>query len=163
MSLQKTFEELLETHGAAMWRIARAYAVSESEVEDLHQEILAEVWRSLPSFRGDASIGTWTYRVALNTGLTWRRRAARRVSDGVPLEASANGQGPASRGAPRSESAILADFLGTLRGPDHTVILLYMEGLSYQEISDVTGLSVSLVGVRLHRMKQAFTERYVEG
>ena len=70
--------------------------------------------------------------------------------------------GAATHESPRSEKAILQDFLGTLSGPDHTVILLYMEGLSYQEIAEVTGLSVSLVGVRLHRMKQAFTDRYVE-
>ena len=55
------------------------------------------------------------------------------------------------------------DFLGTLGGPDYSILLLYMEGLSYEEIADVTGLTESAVGVRIHRMKKTFTERYIEG
>ncbi len=67
-----------------------------------------------------------------------------------------------SQDAHRSQAAILTDFLSTLRGPDRSVLLLYMEGLSYDDIADVTGLSVNAVGMRLHRMKQTFTECFVE-
>jgi RNA polymerase sigma-70 factor (ECF subfamily) len=123
--------------------------------------MLAQAWRSLPTFRGDSAAGTWLYRVALNTALTWRRTSRRRIGH-VALHPSSNGSEPKSHGSPRSERAILEDFLGTLGGPDYSILLLYMEGLSYQEIADVTGLSVSGVGVRIHRMKQAFIERYME-
>jgi len=159
---EHTLLALLETHGDALWRIARAYAASVGEEDDLHQEILAQAWRSLPSFRGDSKAGTWLYRVAVNTALTWQRRMKRHTNGQVPLDPVPERNGAVTRESPRTEAAILRDFLQTLRGPDHTVILLYMEGLSYKEIADVTGLSVSLVGVRLHRMKQAFTDRYVE-
>jgi len=145
-----------------MRRIAGVYAGDDGEEDDLYQEILVQVWRSLPTFRGNASAGTWLYRVALNTALTWRRKATKRFSwrtAGGPL----TDEVPAtSQDSQRSQAAILADFLSTLGGPDRSVLLLYMEGLSYQEIADVTGLSVGAVGVRLHRMKQVFTERFVE-
>ena len=49
-----------------------------------------------------------------------------------------------------------------MEGPDRWVLLLYMEGLKYQAIAEVTGLSESAVGVRIHRMKKAFTDRYLE-
>ena len=162
MNREKTLLALLETHGDVLWRIARAYAASVGETDDLHQEILAQVWRSLPSFRGDSKAATWLYRVAVNTALTWQRRMKRHDNGQVPLEPVLERNGAVTGGSARSEAAILRDFLQTLKGPDHTVILLYMEGLSYQQIADVTGLSVSLVGVRIHRMKQAFTDRYVE-
>src|SRR5947209_19748052 len=75
---QAIFLDLLaQNHGR--WRaIARGYAGPEAE--DLFQEILLQVWRSLRSFRGDSAPNTWCYRVALNTALSWRRsRRARRL------------------------------------------------------------------------------------
>ncbi|MEM7416063.1 MAG: RNA polymerase sigma factor [Gemmatimonadota bacterium] len=162
MNSDELLRSLLESHGDALWRVARAYAGSEGEEEDLHQEILGQVWRALPSFRGESAAGTWMYRVALNTALTWKRRSSKHSAGRVSFERSENGVRPSRPGSLRTEQAILEDFLETLRGPDRSVIVLYMEGLSYQEIADVTGLSVSHVGVRLHRMKQSFTERYVE-
>ena len=162
MTHEEILLSILEEHGDAIRRLAWAYAGAAGEREDLFQEIVAEAWRSLPAFRGDSRPGTWLYRVALNTAITWRRRTSKHRIGHVPLDPSRNGLEPRSQGSPRSERAILEDFLGTLSGPDHSVLVLYMEGLPYQEIADVTGLSVSAVGVRIHRMKQAFTERYVE-
>jgi RNA polymerase sigma-70 factor (ECF subfamily) len=162
MTREETLLALLEEHARAMRRIAWAYAGAAGEEEDLFQEILAQAWRSLPTFRGDSGAGTWLYRVALNTALTWKRRTKQRIGH-VELDLSRNGSEPRSLGSPRSEQAILMDFLGTLGGPDYSILLLYMEGLSYGEIADVTGLTESAVGVRIHRMRKTFTERYIEG
>lgn len=149
---------MLATHGAALRRIARVYAGVDGEENDLHQEILLQLWRGLASFRGDAAPGTWLYRVALNTALTWRRHVTRRTSD-----SSARHDLPvASASGHRNEAAILEEYLGTLGAMDRSVILLYMEGLSYQQIAEVTGLSAGAAGVRLHRMKQTFSRRYLE-
>jgi RNA polymerase sigma-70 factor (ECF subfamily) len=150
--------DLLAVHGRALGRIARVYAGARGEQEDLYQEILLQLWRGLPAFRGDSAPGTWLYRVALNTALTWRRRALRHDEGGVR-----GAPAPVARTtAPRSERAILDEFLGSLGPADRSILLLYMEGLSYQDIAAVTGLSAGAVGVRLHRMKHAFTGRYVE-
>ena len=163
MTPEETLLALLEEHARAMRRIAWAYAGAAGEEEDLFQEILAQAWRSLPTFRGNSKAGTWLYRVALNTALTWKRRTSKHRIGHVELDLSRNGSEPKSHGSPRSEQAILMDFLGTLGGPDYSILLLYMEGLSYGEIADVTGLTESAVGVRIHRMKKTFTERYIEG
>jgi RNA polymerase sigma-70 factor (ECF subfamily) len=155
---EETLLALLTTHGAALRRIARVYGGAQGEEDDLHQEILLQLWRGLPSFRNDAAPGTWLYRVALNTVLTWRRRATRRARG----DSARPGRPAASVGAPRSEAAILAEFLDALGAVDRSVLLLHMEGLSYPEIAEVTGLSAGAVGVRLHRVRQTFTTRYVE-
>lgn len=157
MTHEETLLAMLRTHGPALRRIARGYAGPAGEEEDLYQEILLQVWRGLPSFRGDAAPGTWLYRVALNTALSWRRRDARR-----PPHHAGTTDPPAGPGGARSEAAILEEFLANLRPVDRSVLLCYMEGLSYQDVADVTGLSAANVGVRLHRMKQVFTRRYVE-
>lgn len=150
--------ELLEDHGAAVGRISRVYAGASGEEEDLEQEILLQLWRSLPSFRGDAKPGTWLYRVALNTALTWRRRASRRPE---PAEAG-HRTPPSTSGAPRRQARILEEFLDSLPATDRTVLLLYMEGLSYGEIGEVTGFAPGTVGVRLHRLKQRYIEEHLE-
>lgn len=158
MTDEETLLAMLTTHGAALRRIARVHAGAHGEEDDLHQEILLQLWRGLPAFRGDSAPGTWLYRVALNTALTWRRRTTRRVRD----DAAGGDRPAASTGAPRSEEAILAEFLGSLGAADRSVLLLHMEGLPYPEIAEVVGSSAGAVGVRLHRIKKTFTKRYVE-
>ena len=162
MTHEDTLLALLKDHDAALRGIAIAYAGADGEEEDLYQEVLVQVWRSLPTFRGNSAAGTWLYRVALNTALMWRRKATKRASRRSSGESLTDGVPAASQDSQRSQAAILTDFLSTLGGPDHSALLLYMEGLSYEEIADVTGLSVNAVGMRLHRMKQTFTEQYVE-
>lgn len=159
MTREETLLAMLDTHGAALWRIARAYGSAQGEEEDLHQEIVLQLWRGLASFRGDSAPGMWLYRVALNTALTWRRRNERRHAHSDAVRARAP---LASPGSERTEASILEEFLGSLGAVDRSVLVLYMEGLSYEEIGDVIGLSTSAVGVRLHRLKKAFTDRYVE-
>ncbi len=162
---EETLLALLQSHGDALHGIARVYAGADSEEEDLYQEILMQAWKALSSFRGDSSAGTWLYRVALNTALMWRRRGVRRNNHRAAMAETtrANGVPSVAPGAERSEGEILRGFLDSLNGPSRTILILYMEGLTHEQIAGVTGLSNSAVGVRIHRMKKAFTERYVEG
>lgn len=150
-----------------MRRIASVYGGPVGEEEDLYQEIVLQAWKSLPSFRGDAAAGTWLYRLALNTALTWRRRVTRRMDVNASLEGGADRSGGAigssSVVSARSESEILHEFLGRLDGVNRSVLILYMEGLSHAQIAEVTGVTANAVGVRIHRMKQEFTARYLEG
>lgn len=69
MNHEQTLISMLTSHGAALHRIARVYAGADGEEEDLHQEMVLQLWRGLPSYRGDSAPGTWLYRVALNTAL----------------------------------------------------------------------------------------------
>jgi RNA polymerase sigma-70 factor (ECF subfamily) len=155
------FRDVLGRYRGALLRIARSHARADGDHEDLYQEILCQLWRSLPSFRGDAAMSTWVYRVALNTALTHRRREAQRVR--LETGAGAREAAPAvSNGEPRQQAAILADFLASLGGVDRAVLILYMEGLSHRETADVTGQSAGAVAVRLHRLKAAFKRRYLE-
>ena len=165
MNHEETLLALLESHGAALRRIAGVYAGTDSDQEDLYQEILMQAWKLLATFRGRSSAGTWLYRVALNTALTWQRSETRRDDHRATMEEGMGRVGFPSvpPAQPRSEGEIMRRFLDSLSGPSRTVLVLYMEGLTHEEIASVTGLSSSAVGVRIHRMKKSFTERYVGG
>ncbi len=69
---QSIFDDLLDRCRGRLAAVAGAY--SREDADDLLQEILLQIWRSLATFKGDSSIDTWSYRVALNTALTWRRK-----------------------------------------------------------------------------------------
>jgi RNA polymerase sigma-70 factor (ECF subfamily) len=155
-SREETFASLLAANRRRLQAIARTYARGEAE-QDLLQEILLQLWRSLDGFAGRSSLDTWAYRVALNTAIVWRRkaRAEPRENRAVAVDDSAAVSGP------RDELVILDEFVSGLGPAEKALFVLYLEDLTYRQIAEVTGLSESHVGVKLHRLKRAFIERYL--
>lgn len=150
--LEQQFDCALKQYGAAIRRIARIYGRAAGDEDDLQQEILVAVWRGLPKFRGDSSLGTWVYRVALNTALQHRRKQRRRPL----LEPASDTLASSDRADDSRQERVLLEFIDTLGPLDRAILLLYMDGRTHAEIGEVTGLSVTAVGVRIHRVKQAF-------
>jgi RNA polymerase sigma-70 factor (ECF subfamily) len=159
--LEPLFRQWLDEHAAAVWKIARAYTASAEDRQDLVQEILLQVWRSLPQFNGRASAATWSYRVALNTALTWQRKAFR-VSGQQPLleveDRSAGGTNVAEQLSQQEAIERLYAAIRQLPKSDAALIVLFLDDLSYREMAEIVGLSESNVGVKLHRAKQALAE-----
>jgi RNA polymerase sigma-70 factor (ECF subfamily) len=149
------FQEIVERTRVRFARIARAYAPGPA-AQDLYQEILLQIWKSLDRFEGRSRPDTWAYRVALNTAITWRRRESTRP-------AASDRDLPDLRGdaSARDPLRILDEFLAVLDKTDRALLLLYLEDLSYREMGDILGISESYVGVKLNRLKQAFVERYI--
>ena len=79
-AIRSDFLHLLQKHSGILHKIIRLYADDPEDRRDLYQEMLYESWRAFPAFRGEAAFSTWLYRVALNTALTFRRKALRRVA-----------------------------------------------------------------------------------
>ena len=152
------FQTIVDRARTRFGRIARAYAPG-GDAQDLYQEILLQIWKSLDRFEGRSQPDTWAYRVALNTAITWRRRESTR-----PVVSGGKGDPladlPANPGS-RDPLHILDEFLASLTKTDRALLLLYLEDLSYREMADVLGISESYVGVKLNRLKQAFVERYI--
>ena len=63
--MKETFEQLLENNKAKIYRICKIYAVSPLEPQDLFQEVIFAIWKSLPTFKGNSSIDTWIYSTDL--------------------------------------------------------------------------------------------------
>lgn len=156
MSADAHFRQLLDAHGSALWRIAGAYARTRADREDLYQEILLQVWRALPSFRGDAAPRTWMTRIAFNVALgAVRSRDVRATTDAPAAVDALAASDPDPLGA-----AVRADALDRLYAAvrqlpevDRALVVLALDERPHAEIGDVLGLSVSNVAVRLHRAK----------
>jgi RNA polymerase sigma-70 factor (ECF subfamily) len=155
---EQRFRDILRLYGASMRRIASAYVSHKDDDEDLYQEMQFQVWRSLPSFRAESNLGTWVYRVALNTALKHRRSEQRKVRPTQDvLETDAR-----TETEPRRQDTILAEFVASLGAIDRSILLLYMEDLTQQQIGEVVGLNPNAIAVRIHRIKRTFEERYTE-
>jgi RNA polymerase sigma-70 factor (ECF subfamily) len=139
-------------------RICHAYAWEEEDRKDLYQEVLFQIWRSLPNLKEAAHANTWLYRLALNTAISFARRQKARRNRTVDCDPGrlvelADANPPKEAGAsPRL--AALHGAIAALDVLERAVITLFLEDLSYEEIAEVTGLTSSNVGVRLHRAKK---------
>jgi RNA polymerase sigma-70 factor (ECF subfamily) len=152
---------LIEHHGAVL-KVARAYTLTIEDCQDLVQEILLQVWRSLPQFQGRAAPSTWIYRVALNTALGWHRKERRRRARQRPIleveDLSAAGLDSTRQIVERELVDRLYAAIHQLPGPDAALVLLYLDGLSYRQMAEVLGISEGNVGVKLNRVKKALGE-----
>jgi len=158
-NLESLFKSLLLEHDAAVLKVARAYTLTTEDCQDLAQEILLQVWRSLPRFQGRARASTWFYRVALNTALAWRRKEHRRRARQRPVleveDLSVAGLNSAEQMVQREAVERLYAAIRQLPKTDAAVVLLYLDDLSYRQMAEVLGISESNVGVKLNRAKKA--------
>ena len=160
--LESLFKSWLTEYQGVVVKVARAYTRTPQDSQDLAQEILLQVWRSLPQFQGRASACTWIYRVALNTALGWHRKEHRRSArhesvlaiEQLPVAAADSGQELAQREAVERLYAAIR----RLPEAEAALVLLYLDDLSYREMAEVLGISEGNVGVKLNRAKRALSD-----
>ena len=158
MDKRSRFLELVEQNQDIVHKICALYAMTADERKDLNQDIICQLWKSYPSFRGDSKFTTWMYRVALNTALLNVRRNRRRIR--TESLRDHHGDNPAVLNCKEEHEKIgrLYEAISQLHQFDRAIILLYLEQFSYREISDVIGISESNVSVRLVRIKKKLKE-----
>ncbi len=159
-SNEDDFTALLAEHGPSLRKVTLTYGVSAEDREDLHQEILVQLWRSFASHDRTRPFATWMYRVALNVAISHVRRVVRgrRIFTAVeppldPLDPRTN-EVPTTEGPTAERLSILQRLMAGLDEWDRALLLLHLEERSYREIADVLGLSESNVGTRLSRLRQ---------
>lgn len=157
------FADWIEEHGAILQKLSRAYAPEPVDEQDLLQEMRVQLWRSIPRFRNQAKPSTWIYRVCLNTALTWRRtqrrREARVVTRPESIEvATSEDHDPACQ---QDRSDLMHSLMRAVRqlpASERSLIVLALDGLSYREISEVTGMTENHIGVALNRARKRLTQ-----
>jgi len=156
------FEQVLDRNRRRLLSIARSYAKGD-ECQDLYQEMQLQIWKSLDGFEGRSSADTWIYRIALNTALTYRRRADAHARHAAAQahdagEVTQQVAPPASTG----DLELLRQFISTLGEIDKAVFVLYLDDLTYREMAEILGMSEGNVAVRINRIKKNFIARYCD-
>ena len=149
----RIFDGWLAGHKGILFKVVHAYAFEHADRQDLFQEIAFQVWRSVDAFRGESSVPTWMYRVALNTAIAWTRKEDRHqrgkqlaVVEGLTTSSS-DGHDPRVEWLYRQ--------IAQLKDVERSVALLLLDGFSYKEIAAVVGITESNVGVKINRIKAA--------
>ena len=156
----RIFSDWLAGHKGILFKVVQAYAFEHADRQDLFQEIVIQVWRSVDAFRGDSSVPTWMYRVALNTAIAWTRKEGRRQRG--KQELVVEGLLTASSDAPDPRLEWLHHQIAQLKNVDRSVALLLLDGFSYKEIAAIAGITESNVGVKINRIKSALAGKRAE-
>jgi len=150
-NIEKAFIELIRVNERLIYKVCSVYVSDEFPIADLYQEVVFNLWKGFPKFRNECSVSTWMYRIALNTCITGMRKELKRPQHVPILELKELLMEPDSMDGNIREMYKLIYQLKTL---ERAIVLLYLEEKSYQEIADITGLTVSNVAVKLNRIKE---------
>ncbi|MGB5171639.1 RNA polymerase sigma factor [Eudoraea sp.] len=153
MSKEESFTRLIKQNEGVIFKVTTLYTNSQVDRQDLYQEIVYQLWKSYDSFREESKISTWMYRVSLNTAIKEIKSKSKRASI----------QNEDKRSYMVVESydyeyelrlKKMYEHIYKLNILDRGLILLLLEGKKYEEIADISGLSLTNVSTRLSRIKQ---------
>ncbi len=147
------FLRLIDQHQGIIHKICRLYRDTREDREDLFQEIVFQLWRSRAGFRGEAQFSTWLYRVALSTAITLYRKRKPSITYTADVP---DRQETAQE--PDEQREQLFRALKQLGDADKALITLYLEGLTYQEMAAITGLTETNIGTKLNRIKKSIQQ-----
>lgn len=156
---EQRFASILRDYGSVISGVCFAYANNADDLKDLRQDIMLNIWKGIASFRGDSSLSTWIYRVALNTCVSTIRKKSGCPSM-VPLEGISELSEEGNSNLENIE--ILHELISTLSPLDKAVITMWLDERKYEEIAEVTGISRNNVAVRINRIKQKLGRRLKE-
>ncbi|MBQ8500287.1 MAG: sigma-70 family RNA polymerase sigma factor [Bacteroidales bacterium] len=150
-SLEIDFARIVKEYKSTIYMVCYMFSKDEDEVADLFQDILVNLWKGFPRFRGDSSPKTWIYRVSLNTCISVERKKKRK-GETVPLDMNINLFDDTAEDM--KQVRMLQDRISRLGPFDRAIVLLWLENLSYDEIGAIVGITAKNVSVRLFRIKE---------
>lgn len=160
------FKEILEENSGRIKKICRYYCTNDEDKKDMYQEVLVNIWKSLDKFRGDSSISTWIYRIAVNTSISFSGKSYKNKKlyiDHVPQSLSIllDENDLEQKFQIEEQLEQLEICINQLSVIDKILISLVLEGLSMREIADVVGLTEPNVKVKIHRVKEQLKQNLI--
>lgn len=152
--MEKEFLQIIQKNQGIIHKVCNIYCDFAEDRNDLFQEIVAQLWKSYPSFRNDSKFSTWMYRVALNTAITSFKKNKRRP-DQNRLSFD-NFQIAEEKYDTETEENIklLYRAVSQLTGVEKSIVLLFLENKKYEEIAEITGITQNYVRVKMNRIKR---------
>ena len=159
--IKKEFTELIEQNQGVIFKVSRTYCNNAICRDDLFQDILLQLWKSFPVYDKTRKFSTWMYRIALNTAISqWRKDNARKLNTSDELQVNVSEGDTYNEKAERAQ--LLNQAINKLSKAEKSIIVLYMDDYPYDEISEITGITISNVGVKINRIKKKLQEHLKE-
>jgi RNA polymerase sigma-70 factor (ECF subfamily) len=156
--LESLFEEVYQLNYQKVYRLCMGYANGDAMLaNDLCQEVFIKVWESLASFRNEATMSTWIYRITVNTCLLYFRKKKTlpisKLTEPIEEETEEN-----SHQIKEDNLNSLYACIDKLSKDNKSIILLELEGIPQKEIANIMGINHEAIRVRIHRIKTELTK-----
>jgi len=152
--LEKEFLQIIQKNQGIIHKVSNIYCDLEEDRNDLFQEIVAQLWKSFPSFRKESKFSTWMYRVALNTAITSFKKTKRRPDKSSLTNDNFQLKDENYDMELEEDIKHLHRAVAKLTGIEKSIVLLFLENKKYEEIAEITGITQNYVRVKMNRIKK---------
>ncbi|NPD81179.1 sigma-70 family RNA polymerase sigma factor [Prevotella sp. PINT] len=147
---ERLFADIVESNKSAIYSVCYMFAKNADEADDLFQEVLINLWKGMGNFREESKVSTWIWRVSFNTCISADRKRKRNKSVHLSMDINLYD----THDEDSRQIKMLHDRIHRLKPFDRAIVMLWLEGMPYDEIAAVVGISVKNVSVRLVRIKE---------
>lgn len=158
---EQYFKQVYEQSKDKIYRLCLGFMGNSYDADDLFQEVLIKVWNNLENFREESNINSWIFRIATNTALLTLNRTSKLNEKEVDFKPNIYHYEAEKTYSTNKEQEVkkLYNAISTLKEIDRIIIGLLLESCSYEDISIITGLKTSNVGVRINRIKKTLNKK----
>jgi len=151
---QPEFVQLIRDNNGLILKVCNLYAATVQDRQDLYQEIVIQLWRSLPKFRNESKLTTWMYRVALNTAISDYRKQQRTIATTDLNLFTKEIAEQAEYNDKEEKLKSLYNAIGHLPEIEKAIVMLYLDDKSYEEMEDILGINQNNLRVKMNRIKE---------
>lgn len=158
---QQEFFKLVNQNQAMLHKVCNVYGHTNADREDLFQEIVIQLWKAYPKFRGESKFSTWLYRIALNTAISNLRKQKSRPDIRYPELPPLNLADEQRDTEKEEKLKQMYKAIGGLNDVEKAIVMLYLEDKSYEEMEEILGMSNGNLRVKMNRIKDKLRQRMV--
>ena len=155
--IAKQFEQLVKNNELLLRKVCNMYAYTPANREDLFQDIVVQLWKAFPGFRGESKLSTWLYRVAINTSINGLRKKKDFIHSYEPAALPAD-VADAGESVAEEQLQELYRAIEQLNEIERAIVMLYLEDRSYEEMEEILGMSQGNLRVKMNRIKNKLRE-----
>ena len=162
---EKLFRQVLDKHKDKIYRLCSAWLYDKQYTDDLFHDVLINIWNGLDRFKGRSTLNTWVYRVTVNSIITYNKSRNKEKRLFTSLAEKDEVAVPGDTGEMSKQQRIkrLRACIARLNQQERLLMSLVLEEMSYAEISEVLGITVNHVGVKINRARKKLMRLYKNG
>jgi RNA polymerase sigma-70 factor (ECF subfamily) len=151
---EQEFLQQVDAHKGMIHKVCHVYCHNPGDRDDLFQEIVIQLWKAWPGFRGESRFSTWLYRIALNTAISGLRRNRNQTVYVEPAMLPDSIREDSDYADREEKLASLYAAIRQLSELERAMIMLYLEDKSYEEMEDILGVNQNSLRVKMTRAKE---------
>ncbi len=152
---------MMDEHKKLIYKVSAMYCAQTEDRKDLMQEMAIQLWKTLPNYDKKYKQSTWLYRVVLNTAISYYRKSQRRKKVIYPIDESIISVADKPQNESLEENLNqLECFIQDLNEFNKAIMILYLDGNSYQEIAAILGISETNVATKISRIKKQLKKKF---